>query len=96
MPGRHLPHPWHRATNKTGGKLDRPEKQDIEKKITGRLNEVRLQQGKKKSERERAKGREMKRKGKGQLHREDTGLTWRKKTSHGRLERHDARDNVSH
>ena len=58
MPGRHLPHPWHRATNKKGGKLDRPEKQDIEKKITGRLNEVRLQQGKKKSERERAKGRE--------------------------------------
>ena len=48
-------------------------------------------------ERERARERESKRerdekrrKHKGQLHREDTSLTWRKKTSHGRLERHNA------
>ena len=60
MPGRHLPQPWHRATNKKGGKLDRPETQDIEKKITGRLNEVRLQQGKKKNERESKRARDEK------------------------------------
>ena len=42
-----------------GGKLGRPEKQYIGKKITRRLNEVSRQNGK----RERARGREIKREG---------------------------------
>ena len=45
-------------------------------------------------EKERARGRDKKRrKHKVQLHREDTGFTWRKKISQGRLERHDAHAN---
>ena len=73
-----------------GGKLGRPEKQYIGKKITRRLNEVSRQNGERESKRERDKKR---RKHKVQLHREDTGFTWRKKISQGRLERHDAHAN---
>ena len=70
-----------------GGKLGRPKKQEIGKKIIGRLIEVSRQNGKRESKRERD---EKRRKRKVQLRKEDTSLMWRKKTSQGRLERHDA------
>ena len=48
------------------------------------------QNGKRESKRERD---EKRRKRKVQLRKEDTGFTWRKKISQGRLERHDAHAN---